>query len=86
MKSDNKEKRKLFSYENLRYLCITNGITEEELRVKLGMSLLQFNALSWPRASKIIAGYFGITQEQFLYSDLSIQVVCSSITLTNILP
>lgn len=64
--------RKVYYYTNLEYLCEKNNITREYLREKLGMSLLQMSYPYYPRASKQIADFFGITVDAYLYDDLSV--------------
>ena len=69
------KKPKKYHKENLEFLCSQRGIDKETVRKELGMSKFQFSDLRWPNASEAVSNYFGITREQFLYSNLAEPVI-----------
>lgn len=64
--------KKLYCYQNIQFLCSERNITQDELKEQLEMTSFQFDFPAFPRASKSIADYFGVTVDEFKYDDLSI--------------
>lgn len=63
--------RKVYCHENLEYLVRKNNTSHEKLMGELDMGWLQYRHCHFPKASNLIADYFGVSLEEFRYVDLS---------------